>query len=102
MAAQNVLYELPEELGPRLELLIERAGISQSETARRAQITQPYMNQIVRGKRVPHHGVAARIADALDVDRKLLTVFAPDGPDYFGGETAPYHAVFQHALSAAA
>jgi transcriptional regulator with XRE-family HTH domain len=62
------------ELGTVLVSLRKRAGLSQSELARRTKLSGGYISQLetgVRGERVPL-ATLGRIAKALGVDRKVL------------------------------
>lgn len=56
---------LPRAIGRRLAGLRDRAGLSQSEVARQARTSQPYINQIEAGQRTPSVEVLVRLADAV-------------------------------------
>lgn len=55
----------PQALGPLLRAARERAGLSQSEAARRAGVGQSYVWLLERGQRTPSMAVAELLADVL-------------------------------------
>lgn len=55
----------PKALGPLLRAARERAGLSQSEAARRAGIGQGYVWLLEAGQRAPSMAVAELLADVL-------------------------------------
>ncbi|MFI9174877.1 helix-turn-helix domain-containing protein [Streptomyces lincolnensis] len=57
----------PKALGPLPRTARERAGLSQSETARRAGLGQGYVWLLENGQRTPSTAVAELLADALNL-----------------------------------
>lgn len=57
----------PTTFGPRLRLLREQAGLSQSELARRAGLAPHHVCRYERGDFPPSWANACRLADALGV-----------------------------------
>ncbi|MCT9078791.1 helix-turn-helix domain-containing protein [Streptomyces fulvoviolaceus] len=55
----------PQGLGPLLRAARKRAGLSQSETARRAGLGQGYVWMLENGQRTPSMKVAELLADTL-------------------------------------
>lgn len=56
---------VPQAIGRRLARLRDRAGLSQAEVARQANVTNPYVNQIESGRRTPSVEVLVRLADVV-------------------------------------
>lgn len=72
----------PKALGPLLRAGRERAGLSQSEAARRAGIGQPYLWMLEAGQRTPSMAVAELLAETLALTltecRQLFAVAVDD------------------------
>jgi transcriptional regulator with XRE-family HTH domain len=72
----------PQALGPLLRAARERAGLSQSETARRAGIGQGYVWLLEAGQRTPSTKVAELLADVLQLRlgecRQLFAIAVDD------------------------
>lgn len=63
--------------GHALRVIRERSGVSVSDLARLAQISQPHLTNIELGRRGGSSAVARRLADALRVP--LLAIINPSG-----------------------
>ena len=66
-----------DDFGDVVRRARERAGLSQSEVARRAKITQPYLSRVEGGgAEPPSQSVVARIAAALGMPKLRLFIAA--------------------------
>lgn len=67
------------------EVIAEHRGeMSQSELARRAGISQPFVNQLEHGRRRLTVGTAYKLAIALGIEPRELTRYAADHTDSLG------------------
>lgn len=55
------------------ELLVKK-GLSQTKLAREAEVTQPYLNSVINGKRVPGIKFCEKVCTALDMEFDELFV----------------------------
>ena len=68
-----------------LRVIRERSGLSISELARRAGLSQPHLSNLEAGRRRASPGVVRRLADALQVP---LLALVPDDIDASGDAEA--------------
>lgn len=56
--------------------LLVRKGMSQAELARKSEVTQPYLNSVINGKRVPGIKFCEKVCEALDMEfDELFRIF---------------------------
>lgn len=58
--------------------LIEEAGVSQTSVARRMGVSQPYLNHVITGYRMPNAVLTVKFARAMGASVKLLWQVAAD------------------------
>lgn len=72
------------EMTPGQVIAQYRGEMSQSALARRAGISQPFVNQLERGTRNLTVGTAYKLAIALGIEPRELTRYATDHTDSLG------------------
>ncbi len=66
----------PPELGPLLRAARLRAGLGLRETARRVEISHPYLLRLESGERCPSQAIADALAEVLDLPAAEAAILA--------------------------
>ena len=70
--------DVKKRFAERLKEELKKKNITQKELAKRAQLSEAYISQILKGKRTPTITVAKRIAEVLD---RPVSYFLDNGLD---------------------